>query len=288
MSTVTRYPWLNDALADGGEVVTASRRLARELRLTYNDSQVSAGQESWPTPRIHSWQGWLAEGLEQARGPDEKIVRLPGHSALLLWEQCLNEVVPDTLQNRAGLLRACAETWDRANDWCLTPGQVSEHARYGDERLFARAATLYADRLAKRHLLDAAGMSTAVAGYIRMNPADVPPKVLLAGFDRLVPAVRAVVTALESVGSAVSMAPVGEAAADQQIASFTDGDAELRAAGAWARRQLDERLTRLKDKYPRLLYVKVIIPENSGLSYNEAWTFTQDILNAYDYYYQDD
>jgi chromosome segregation ATPase len=55
-----------------------------------------------------------------------------------------------------------------------------------------------------------------------------------------------------------------------------------------SRRQLDERLTRLKDKYPRLLYVKVIIPENSGLSYNEAWTFTQDILTSYDYYYQDD
>jgi hypothetical protein len=34
--------------------------------------------------------------------------------------------------------------------------------------------------------------------------------------------------------------------------------------------------------------VKVIIPEDSGLSYNEAWTFTQDILTSYDYYYQDD
>ncbi len=55
-----------------------------------------------------------------------------------------------------------------------------------------------------------------------------------------------------------------------------------------SRQQLDERLTRLKDKYSGLLYVKVIIPEKSGLSYNEAWTFTQDILTTYDYYYQDD
>ena len=55
-----------------------------------------------------------------------------------------------------------------------------------------------------------------------------------------------------------------------------------------SRQQLDEHLTRLKDKYPGLLYVKVIIPEDSGLSYNEAWTFTQDILTSYDYYYQDD
>jgi len=53
------------------------------------------------------------------------------------------------------------------------------------------------------------------------------------------------------------------------------------------RRQLDERLAELKEKYSGNLYVKVVIPENSGLSYSEAWTFTQDILTTYDYYYQD-
>ena len=52
------------------------------------------------------------------------------------------------------------------------------------------------------------------------------------------------------------------------------------------RRQLDERLGRLKSQFRDKLYVKVIIPENSGLSYNEAWNFTRDILSRYDYYYQ--
>lgn len=54
------------------------------------------------------------------------------------------------------------------------------------------------------------------------------------------------------------------------------------------RRQLDERLSKLKAAHPGQLYVKLVIPEDSGLSYTEAWTFTQDILTAYDYYYQDD
>ncbi len=45
-------------------------------------------------------------------------------------------------------------------------------------------------------------------------------------------------------------------------------------------------LLKLKQKYGDNLYVKVIIPENSGLSYNEAWQFMQDIFNKYDYYYQ--
>ena len=48
--------------------------------------------------------------------------------------------------------------------------------------------------------------------------------------------------------------------------------------------QLNKRLTRLKDTYGGNLYVKVIIPENSGLSYSEAWNFTYNLLKKYDYY----
>lgn len=50
--------------------------------------------------------------------------------------------------------------------------------------------------------------------------------------------------------------------------------------------QLNNRLVRLKDTYAGNLYVKVIIPENSGLSYSEAWNFTYDLLKKYDYYHQ--
>ncbi len=51
--------------------------------------------------------------------------------------------------------------------------------------------------------------------------------------------------------------------------------------------QLEQRLTRLKAK-DNNLYIKVIIPKNSGLSYNEAWTFTNHLHRNYDYYYQED
>lgn len=51
--------------------------------------------------------------------------------------------------------------------------------------------------------------------------------------------------------------------------------------------QLHQQLDALKKKWQDQLYVRIIIPENSGLTYNEAWTFTKDILSRYDYYYQD-
>ena len=51
--------------------------------------------------------------------------------------------------------------------------------------------------------------------------------------------------------------------------------------------EVETRLDRLKERYGNDLYVKIIIPENSGLSYNEAWEFMRRLLVKYDYYYQE-
>ena len=50
--------------------------------------------------------------------------------------------------------------------------------------------------------------------------------------------------------------------------------------------ELDQKLTALKERHGLDLYTRVIIPENSNLSHDEAWRFTQEVLNRYDYYYQ--
>jgi chromosome segregation ATPase len=50
--------------------------------------------------------------------------------------------------------------------------------------------------------------------------------------------------------------------------------------------QLHQRLAALKAANPGKLYIKIIIPADSGLSYSEAWTFMKKLLEKYDYYYQ--
>jgi len=53
------------------------------------------------------------------------------------------------------------------------------------------------------------------------------------------------------------------------------------------KKQLHSKLAKLKKKYPKKLYIKIVIPEESGLTYNEAWTFMRGLLQKYDYYYQE-
>ena len=60
----------------------------------------------------------------------------------------------------------------------------------------------------------------------------------------------------------------------------TDGFQEI------SRSRLDRVLTRLSREKANGLYIKVIFPENSGLSYNEAWEFTSHLHSNYDYYFK--
>jgi len=50
--------------------------------------------------------------------------------------------------------------------------------------------------------------------------------------------------------------------------------------------EVEQRLDQLKREHGKNLYVKIIIPEDSGLTYNEAWEFMRSLLVKYDYYYQ--
>ena len=58
----------------------------------------------------------------------------------------------------------------------------------------------------------------------------------------------------------------------------------------WREVTRDQMFVQLADLKARLgddLYVKVVIPDDSGLSYNEAWDFTKAVLSQFDYYYKD-
>jgi septal ring factor EnvC (AmiA/AmiB activator) len=62
-------------------------------------------------------------------------------------------------------------------------------------------------------------------------------------------------------------------------------------AGAKAYRTLNKKelhtiLVKLKKEHKKKLYIKLVIPKESGLTYSEAWNFMKDVLEKYDYYYQ--
>ena len=69
-----------------------------------------------------------------------------------------------------------------------------------------------------------------------------------------------------------------------QIELRAPGDSGFQPLSAGA---MHRRLDALKAQFGQDLYVRIIIPPDSGLSYSEAWDFTRVVLDRYDYYFQD-
>ena len=72
---------------------------------------------------------------------------------------------------------------------------------------------------------------------------------------------------------------------DKERISFKDsGDKNYTVV---TEKELHSKLAKLKKQHPKKLYIKIVIPKESGLTYSEAWTFMKGLLQKYDYYYQE-
>ncbi len=229
------YPWLKDAIARDAVIITASRRLARELQSAFAGQQLAAGRLSWVTPSILFWSDWCKRQLQAAADPAELPVTIDSFSSAILWERCIRKHAPSGLPAMSGVIRQARESWQRLNDWQVPLAAIVKSARSQDERLFAAAATDYQSLLASASWTDREGITRLVTHLLESNLANIPQEVVLAGFDRYSPAVTAVMDALATAGCTVHAAPDADLEAQISVACCADHDAEMRSAGAWAR-----------------------------------------------------
>jgi probable DNA repair protein len=229
------YPWLKDAIDRNAVIITASRRLARELQAAYAAEQMTAGALSWVTPSINFWNDWCKQQLEAAADPSALPLAIGDFSSSILWERCIRKHAPESLPALSGVIRQAREAWQRLNDWNVPLAAVAQSARSADEQLFEAAATEYQALLDAASWTDRPSLPRYVAGLLSNKLIGAPPEVVLAGFDREVPAVTDIVAALTAAGCKVQTAPQAAMNTGTRIAACEDHDAEMRTAGAWAR-----------------------------------------------------
>ncbi len=233
------YDWLTDALADdSSRVITANRRLARTLTEQYTRMQLGAGRATWRRPAIHSWGEWLAVLVDALRHADELPLRINAQQSRALWEHCLREDIDDPLLNIGGLARLCRDTWLRLHAYRVPLADCQRRASGQDQRIFARAAGRYARRLAASQWVDDGQLPDCLARLVAAGRIAVGGNISLAGFDRIAPQAAALLDACRDAGASVTIVAAGDPGA-ATLRRYENVDAELRAAGAWARRQLD-------------------------------------------------
>jgi probable DNA repair protein len=232
------YDWLNDALRGTSRVVTANRRLARELADAYGRQQIRDGRSAWRSPGISAWSDWLNDQLATVAASISLPTRINSQQSRVLWERCLRREVSDPLLNMGLLVRQARESWTRLQDFNVPLGECESAARGKDQRIFAAAAASYQSILERENWIDESQTATFLAGLIAAGRVAVPESLTFAGFDRFVPQVESLLGALRGAGCDIRIAPKPPHAESPAVCSFENTDAEMRAVGGWAREQL--------------------------------------------------
>lgn len=224
---------LPEALAAGVQVVTATQRLARALQLEYARS---GGAESWLTPRILPWSVWVVERFRTLRDfgrlPDAPRY-LDDNQAAALWEDVLSrDATAGQLLMSGRVTQSFREAWRLAHEWNLSWPEIE--ARAGEDcGVFLRTARAYEQRLRALDAVDAAQLPGLLATALA---AETGAPVAFCGFDRLVPAQQAVVTALGRRARRVAESILP---GRRSVLAFADVREELGAAVGWARSRLE-------------------------------------------------
>lgn len=232
------YPWLAAAVDQKTVIVTASRRLARELRESYDRQQLGAGLQTWHSAEIHYFGDWLNRLIDSAdpRGPWP--TRIDQNSASILWERCLAMHNPDDMLSFAAIVRQARQTWQRLQNYNVPLQDVVLMARNVDQQQFARAARSYRETLRDNNWVDSAMLPAIVADALEAGSIVPPARVMLAGFDRHTPAADRIMRQLRQRNCAVENAPVDAHNEILRGQSLRDRQQELRSAGLWARQFL--------------------------------------------------
>jgi len=234
------YDWLTFALRGSSQVVTANRRLARVLASEYGKQQLINGCAAWRSPAVRSWQDWLAELLASAELSQPLPTRINTHQSRILWERCLRREAADPLLNIALLVRQARESWARLHEFRVPLAEWEKAAQGKDQKIFANTCRAYQSILEREGWVDEAGLAELVTTLVGNGSLRLPEEVTFAGFDRLVPQVSALIESLEKAGTSATEAPGALRAQEVLIHAYENSDAELRAAGLWARKQLQE------------------------------------------------
>jgi probable DNA repair protein len=267
-------PGLSAALAGGGVVAAASPRAARFLRRLYAEEQRKKALAAWRSPAIFHWEGWLDSLWQQRlRSGEESRIVLSTVQEHQLWARLIRpEIETRALISIDGVAELAQQAYSLLSSYDCLEALRSEWSG-SDARSFREWARAFEAECHDKGWLSRSRLSLALAQSIAARPAAslplfaqlepalrLPPVLILAGFDRILPAQRRLLAALEKAGTRIeldrSLQTPAELQPVEELVAANDAEDELTLCAWWARREME--LAATENRQAR---IAVIVPQ---------------------------
>ena len=226
-------------------IITATIRLARELRRDHDRGQEAAGRASWPTAQIMPLSAWLAETWRNGLFSDHPATADLAANRLLrpaeerlIWVDVIRSMAGDSLLDVPSTAEAAARSWERLSSWAM-PLDDELWNESLDARTFLGWVRAFQARCQRNGWISSAELPASVADFVEQGAAPVSGEVEFAGFLELSPVQQRLIEALRGRGVKVRESAHTDEAGDAVCVGFADADREIRAAAEWARHCLE-------------------------------------------------
>lgn len=222
-------------LSEGGLVVTASERAARAFQAAFHRRRRAEGLSAWPAPNVLDWTNFSRSAWEEL-SLDGRLILNPTQEQAI-WAGIIrdDQHVTTTLsasQNR--LARMAMEAQELLCNY--SPRLLREAARTGwdhDPGKFSAWLSAFDEVCRRRELLSRSRVPLGLVSLLQSGSQKRPP-LLAAGFDRFLPAQRAL---FDSWGK-WQPATQAEASRHFQYHEANDSQSELEACAYWCHREI--------------------------------------------------
>ena len=227
-------------LRDGGMVVTASDRTARNVVAAFHGRRRAEGLTAWPAPNIQNWQTFVRSAWEDLTRdqPDARLLLNPTQEeevwAQIAGSQNHSAALLDGPRHRLAAL--ATEAHQLLADYA--PRLLSKTARSAwqqDAGAFSAWLAVFDETCRTGNLLSPARLPLELVALLQVESGTAQrPRVLIAGFDRIQPVQRSV---LDAWGEWRQTTP-GAPAEHVHFYEAEDAQAELTACRLWCGHQL--------------------------------------------------
>jgi len=278
---LSQLPFIK-ALESGATIVTATRRLSRELTLQYDQWRRQNDDLAWHTADVLPWDAWIKRCWTRIESLSNRPPVVLSEGQLeSVWTQIIlkdvnrlqSESAP--LWNANATAQASIRTLAIIRHWLIDARQL-EKSTHDDHRCFLQWLKAYEKQCKKRNWIDTYQIATWLCQHIdRLNLE----RTCFIGFDRFLPQQKELTNAVKQYGIDVQILP-SKAIEDPEIGycQFDDDLSQWLAAGHWARTKLEH-----DPNYRIALVAPDLAKSKNNIEYALRQTLCpQDIIDAGD------